>query len=206
MNVQKIGLKNMTLQKIDPQKIDLQKIHLRELTHREAAAWAKPLSLFAAQTWSDAFTGRGYYTPEIVKGYTDVAFTEAGFDLELADPRNHFFIVELDGRLVGYAKLEERPTEPCILTERPIYLSRFYLDRSVHGTGVAKKFLDFVTGKASTLGFRSLWLSVWELNVPAVKFYEKHHFVKAGEWEYPFTSHGKQYIDIDWLMAWTIAR
>jgi GNAT superfamily N-acetyltransferase len=80
-------------------------------------------------------------------------------------------------------------------------LSRFYLDRSVHGSGLAKKLLDSVNGTAEARGFLSLWLSVLELNVPAVKFYTKHGFIKVGEWEYPYTSHGKRYIDIDWLMV-----
>ncbi len=175
--------------------------NIREIDCQEAKVWAAPLAIVGAKLWSATFTGLAYYTPEIVKGYTDLAFTDAVLESELSDPKNRFLAVESNGEVVGYAKLEMRKSEPCIQTKNPMYLSRFYLDRSHHGTGLAKKLLDAVNDTATSLGFLSLWLSVWELNVPAVKFYTKHGFAKVGEWEYPFTSQGKQYVDIDWLMT-----
>ena len=172
-----------------------------EYNRRDIQQWAQVLSRVATQTWSDTFIGRGYYTEEIIKGYTHHAFSIAKITEELTDALSHFLIVKSGDEVIGYAKIEERSVEPCISTKKPLYLSRFYLDRSAHGKGVAKKLLDAVFAKALDLGYQSIWLSVWELNVPAVKFYLKHGFKKDGEWEYPFTSNGTNYVDIDWLMS-----
>ena len=176
-----------------------------EFNGRDIALWARLLSRLATETWRETFVGRGYYTAEIVEGYVSEAFAVAKITAELADHRNHFLVVKSGEDVVGYAKIEERSVEACISTTKPLYLSRFYLVSSAHGKGVAKKLLDAVCAKALVLGYESLWLSVWELNVPAVKFYLKHGFKKDGAWEYPFTSHGKHYVDIDWLMSFRIS-
>ena len=181
--------------------MDIKDFNIQEIGCGDAGQWGAPLTKLARRLWSETFTGLSYYTPEIVKGYTDVAFTEAILEGEISDEKNQFFIVEGDGVLVGYAKMEIRKPVEIIQSKKPIYLSRLYLDRQCHGTGLAKRVLDRLNDKAGALGFLSLWLSVYELNVPAVKFYKKHGFQKVGEWDYPFTSHGKQYVDIDWLMV-----
>ncbi len=175
-----------------------------EYNRKNIPHWARELSRVATQTWSDTFIGRGYYTAEIVRGYTDNAFSIAKTTEELTDESGHFFMVQNGDDVIGYAKLEERSVEPCISTTMPLYLARFYLDRSAHGTGVAKKLLDAVCAKTLELGYQSIWLSVWEPNIPAVKFYLKHGFKKDGEWEYPLTSNGTHYVDIDWLMSFTV--
>lgn len=181
--------------------MDSHQINIRKIGCQEAGPWVAPLAALSSRLWSETFTGLSYYTPEIVKGYVDVAFTEAMIEAELFDEKNLFLLVEVDGVLVGYAKLEMRKPVAVIQSEKPIYLSRLYLDRRCHGTGLAKKVLDRISEEARALGFLSLWLSVYELNVPAVKFYKKQGFQKVGEWDYPFTSHGKTYVDIDWLMV-----
>ena len=64
--------------------------------------------------------------------------------------------------------------------DQPVELQRFYLDRSAHGTGVARELMSAVHEAAKELGGRHLWLGVWERNARAIAFYSKMGFAKVG--------------------------
>ena len=97
---------------------------IRELDRRDSKKWAEPLAELSAKLWADTFIGISYYTPEIVKGYTDVAFTTATLECELSDSNNIFQLVECEQTIVGYAKMENRQPVAAIQSKNPLYLSR----------------------------------------------------------------------------------
>ena len=57
---------------------------------------------------------------------------------------------------------------------------RFYVDRPLHGTGLARRLMDAVLEAARSRAKRTLWLGVWERNARAQAFYRKAGFMDVG--------------------------
>jgi ribosomal protein S18 acetylase RimI-like enzyme len=63
----------------------------------------------------------------------------------------------------------------------PGEISRIYVIESFHGSGLGKLFLDHQIEIAKETQCTGVWLSVWEKNVRAQKFYLKNGFTPVGE-------------------------
>jgi ribosomal protein S18 acetylase RimI-like enzyme len=153
------------------------------------------------QTFAETFVGMQYYTKEIVDGYTSQAFTKEKISKDLSDPKITYLLLEEDGELAGYAKLVDRHLEDCVRNFNAIYLERFYFLKSFQRLGFGQIMMDEVKSRTKSLGFDSMWLSVWEYNTPAVAFYRKHGFEHIGEWDWAFEFAGKRYVDRDWIFV-----
>ena len=102
---------------------------------------------------------------------------------ELADPACRTLVLEVDGQLLGYALLRAHgPDEPrdSFHFVKPLEVSRFYLDATLHGSGAAGGLMDAVLAHAASAGHDGLWLQVWERNLRAIRFYAKAGFADAG--------------------------
>ena len=165
------------------------------------AAHIPILSELGRQTFSETFVGKSYYTPELIDDYSRVAFAHDKLAAEIVDPKIQFFLVEVDGEFGGYIKITEREPIACVLHLNAIYLDRFYLTKPFHRRGLGEKMLTKVFEVARARRYDAVWLSVWENNDPALNFYRKHGFVRAGEWDWPFESLGKKYIDLDYIFT-----
>jgi ribosomal protein S18 acetylase RimI-like enzyme len=154
-----------------------------------------------AQTFAETFVGMQYYTKEIVEGYTSQAFTVDKISKELSDPKITYLLLEAGGELAGYAKLVDRPREECVRSFNAIYLERIYFLKSFQRRGLGQVLMNEVKSRTKNLGFDSMWLSVWEYNIPAVAFYRKHEFEHVGEWDWAFEFAGKRYVDRDWIFV-----
>jgi len=71
----------------------------------------------------------------------------------------------------------------CVSDRSAIELVRFYVDRSLHGSGVARTLMNAVDAAAASRA-RTIWLGVWEHNPRAIAFYLKCGFVDVGS--HPF--------------------
>jgi GNAT superfamily N-acetyltransferase len=88
--------------------------------------------------------------------------------------RNGFWVVEIDGHIVGMFGTESRSDDS---TE----LRRMYLDRSYRGRGIAQRMLQCAEAHARDLGFSKLILSTAEVQEAAIAFYRKsgYRFVRT---------------------------
>lgn len=161
------------------------------------------LSELGRRTFSETFVGKGYYTQELIDDYADVAFAEDRLAAELNQNKIQYYLIQVDGEFCGYIKITERDLIPCVQHLNALYLDRFYLTKEFHRRGLGSVMLAKVYEEARLRGYSYLWLSVWEHNYPALSFYGKHGFVRAGEWDWVFESKGKKYIDLDYI--YTIA-
>jgi diamine N-acetyltransferase len=146
---------------------------------RAAAADAAGLAVFAERTFRDAFEADN--DPADMDLYCLQAFSEVLQAAEIADPAIDTWIMH-DARdgLVAYAQLRDGVVPSAVTGPRPIELSRFYVDRAHHATGVAGALMSAVLNAARARKAQTLWLGVWERNVRAQAFYRKHHFVDVG--------------------------
>ena len=118
--------------------------------------------------------------------YVLESFSQAQIEDELNDTDSAFFIAELNGKAVGYAKLRENSTVVCLKNENAVELHRIYILERAKGTGVGDKLMNRCFETARAKGYETIWLGVWEQNSAAQRFYEKLGFMKVGELEFPY--------------------
>src|SRR6266404_4950041 len=119
---------------------------------------AQALLELATRTYYETFAPLN--TPENMRAYMSSAFTPSQFEADLRDPSAIFLLVEIDGKLGGYAKLRASEIPACIVGEAPVELVRFYVDQPWHGSGVASKMMQACLGEAQRRGFRTVYLGV----------------------------------------------
>ncbi len=136
------------------------------------------LATFAARTFEEAFGSAN--DPADMALYLSTAYGLAQQSRELADPAVDTLMVEVEGRLAGYAQLREGPAPACVTGPRPVEIRRFYVDQPWQGRGVARALMAAVRSTAAGRGGRTLWLAVWERNERAQAFYRKCGFVEVG--------------------------
>jgi ribosomal protein S18 acetylase RimI-like enzyme len=134
--------------------------------------------------------------PENVSAYLDEAFTLEQFEKELAHPASTFFVAELEGELIGYTKVNLVPAQTDVHDPESLEIARLYVLEDHLGSGLGKKLLDTAIDFAKQNQKKYLWLGVWEMNVRAIRFYEKNGLRIFGSHPFPFGDE----VQTDYLM------
>lgn len=142
---------------------------------------AETLMPLAIKIFNDTFAGHPLNKPEDMETYTAEAFSLEQVRRELTDENKIVFIAEIEGEMIGFAKLKEHSTENCITDPNPIELQRFYIAHEFHGQGIAKTLMESVLDEARSKNYQTIWLGVWEYNPRAQRFYEKLGFQVVGK-------------------------
>lgn len=134
--------------------------------------------------------------PENVSAYLEEAFNLDQFGKELANPASTFFLAELEGELIGYAKVNLVPAQTDVHDPKSLEISRLYVLEEYLGLGVGKILFDHSIAFAKQNQKKYLWLGVWEKNARAIRFYEKNGLRIFGSHPFPFGDE----IQTDYLM------
>ena len=137
------------------------------------------LAGLGARTFSETFGPDN--TPDDMAAYIATSFSPAQLESELLDSRSVFFVAEIDGAAVGYAKLHSGDAETSVEGERPVELVRLYASKEWLGRGVGEALMRTCIFDAGLQGHRTLWLGVWEKNARARAFYRKWGFKEVGK-------------------------
>jgi ribosomal protein S18 acetylase RimI-like enzyme len=151
---------------------------LRRATPSDAAA----LSELGATTFTESFAR--LYHPDDLAAFLAEHHSEAACAATLADPRYAVWLLEEDGRPIGYAL-----AGPCGLPHPEVRagdgeLKRLYLRRAAQNGGGGALLCDAALAWLERDGPRQLWISVWSENAGAQRFYARRGFEKAGEYEF----------------------
>ncbi|MGI8882698.1 MAG: GNAT family N-acetyltransferase [Pyrinomonadaceae bacterium] len=92
---------------------------------------------------------------------------------ELEDANSTFLIAEFNGKAVGYAKLREGKKVECLKDKNAIEVQRIYLLEKMKGKNIGKALIEKCLEVGKQKGYKTLWLGVWDKNLPAQKFYER---------------------------------
>ena len=149
-------------------------LRIRRATVADASLIAK----VGAATFVTSFGAQN--TPENVAKHLAKAFGEEILRRELGDPAVTYLIAEQDGRTAGYAQVREGDAPPCVAGVGPVEVRRFYVISDFHGTGLAQILMNACADDARSRGGRTLWLSVWDQNPRAIRFYTKWGFEDVG--------------------------
>ncbi len=151
------------------------------LIRRALPTDADALATLAERLWRETYTGR-IPAPDLEQHLAE-AFGPAQQAAELADPACRTLLLEGGGNLLGYTLLRAHgPAPGTSSTEflNPLEVVRFYLDQSVHGTGVARELMEATLAEAAAAGHDGVWLQAWERSARALRFYAKLGFTPAG--------------------------
>lgn len=170
---------------------------MSEIIYRDAIDGdAAALSAFARATWLATF-GHLPYPPHDLSNYLAEKYEEAVQRAEIADPKVRYRLALRGGAIVGYCMMGvlEMPVEDA----RGLELHRLYVDESVKGAGVADALMDDCVAWARGKGATSLYLSVWEENQRAQRFYRRRGFEDHSEWKFMVGNTGDR--DLIWRLA-----
>ena len=146
--------------------------------YRDAtAADAKALAEFCARSFVDTF---GHlYPPKDLWAYLAAKYGETIQREEIADPRIRYRLAFESGHLVGYCMMGELDMK--VDAPGALELHRLYVDGHIKGAGVAAALMDDCLAWAREKGASALYLSVWENNHRAQRFYKRYGFEHVGE-------------------------
>jgi diamine N-acetyltransferase len=140
---------------------------------------AEAIADFARETWTATF---GHlYPPEDLNAFLTAKF---GADIqrrEMADGLR--YVLAFDGAgLAGYCAMGalDMPVDES----RALELHRLYIHERAKGAGVAQKLMDETIAWARGKGAPALYLSVWENNERAQRFYRRYGFQDHSEWDF----------------------
>ncbi len=152
---------------------------MSDIVYRRAVeADAEALAAFAADSFVETF-GR-LYPPEDLEAYLAKSYGTAIQREELADPAICVWLALSGDAIVGYAMAG--PVDMEVVHgahDRELY--RLYVGERVKGAGVARFLMGEVLAWAKEQGAEALWLSVWENNERAQRFYKRYGFDHIGE-------------------------
>ena len=136
-------------------------------------------------------------TPENVAATVAKHYGLEAQQRQLDDGTRLNLVLEREGAIAGHAQLRLLSDTPAPVRPLPTAeISRFYIDGAFHGQGLAQQMMAEVRRLAAARGARSLWLSCWQEQPQAIRFYEKEGFRIAGTLVFEVGDDPKD----DWLM------
>jgi ribosomal protein S18 acetylase RimI-like enzyme len=126
----------------------------------------------------------------------DRAFSKEQLKKELLNENVSFYLTYKDENLVGYCKLNEKEAQTEPFGNTSLEIERIYVLNEFQGQQFGKQMLLKIIETAKGKNLEFIWLGVWEKNTAAIRFYERHGFVKIGTHPY-YIGNDKQ---TDWLM------
>lgn len=139
---------------------------------------APALAELAARTFIDTFAADN--RPDDIRAHVESSFGIARQSAELANPDVVTILALREEAPIAYAQVRRNAPPACVTEPGSVELHRFYVDRSAHGSGIARTLMSAVFAAASELGGRHVWLGVWERNLRAIAFYARMGFVPVG--------------------------
>jgi ribosomal protein S18 acetylase RimI-like enzyme len=150
------------------------------VTYRDATPDdAEAIADFARETWTATF---GHlYPPEDLNAFLAAKY---GADIqrrEMAEGSRYLLAFDEAG-IAGYCMMGalDMPVDD----PRALELHRLYVHERAKGAGVAQNLMDEVIAWARGKGAPALYLSVWENNERAQRFYRRYGFADYSEWDF----------------------
>ena len=156
-------------------KILNQRVHQPDTVIRKAHQQdAELLVELGKRAFREAFAAQN--SPEDMASHLRTTFSLDDIKTQLDDKDTLYLISDLQAEPVGYAYLY--PTQPPAAIKDPmaIQLIRFYLLEKCYGLGVGNTLMKSCLAESGARGYRTVWLSSWELNGRANAFYRRWHF------------------------------
>jgi diamine N-acetyltransferase len=127
------------------------------------------------QTFAETFSSVN--SIENMTSYLKSEFSTETLKTQLTDEGSEFYFAELDGRPVGYLKINLGQSQTEIKDKEALEIERVYVLKEFHGKKVGQKLYEKALTIARQKSIDYVWLGVWEKNFRAIRFYEKNGFI-----------------------------
>ncbi|MBC7776790.1 MAG: GNAT family N-acetyltransferase [Phycisphaerae bacterium] len=132
------------------------------------------LRSFAERTFRIAFEADN--EPVRFEEYCSKAFSSEQFRLELEHAASSFWLGWEGETLAAYLKLNFDRHPPELASNKTVQVERLYVEPAMQGRKIGAQVLDFACEQAIEMDADWIWLSVWQDNPPALRFYERYGF------------------------------
>ncbi|MFN0212755.1 MAG: GNAT family N-acetyltransferase [Saprospiraceae bacterium] len=134
----------------------------------------EPLRSFAERTFRIAFQADN--DPERFEEYCAKAFSTAQFMEELGHIGSKFWLGWKGETLAVYLKLNFDTHPEELGSQQTVQVERLYVEPSLQSNRIGEQMLYFACKQAQEAKADWIWLSVWQENPPALRFYERFGF------------------------------
>lgn len=133
---------------------------------------------FSYKTYHETFAHMN--TPSNMKTYLEQSFNIDKLSGELSNSNSLFYFLYANGKLAGYLKLNETPSQTDLNDTQSLEIERIYVAKEFQGEGFGNALMNKAIDIANTRKKLYVWLGVWEKNDRALLFYKKNGFYKVG--------------------------
>lgn len=140
---------------------------------------ASSLCAMARQSFSETFAH--LYDPVPFAQFLDQAYGPSGsMERGLADPLIFWQVATVGDKPIGYVKLSPLMAPAPAPQPGAMELQQIYVLSPWHGRGVAERLINWALDTACTEGASEIYLTVFDHNARAKRFYSRHGFSKIG--------------------------
>jgi ribosomal protein S18 acetylase RimI-like enzyme len=143
-----------------------------------AATHGEALNTMAQQAFVDTFAH--LYREQDLNSFLRSAYGPNGLLKDLADPTFDWRVATTDGKIAGYVKVGPLGLPAPDPLTGALELKQMYVLKDWHGQGIAPQLMDWAIAKARERKAPELYLSVFDHNHRAKRFYARYGFVDVG--------------------------
>ena len=152
-------------EKMHDKQMNIRKINIQDI---------EKLKEIGKLTFAETFSSEN--SEENMKEYLESGFSTEKLTAELTDQNAEFYFAELDGKTIGYLKVNVGQSQTEIRDKNALEIERIYVLKEFHGKKVGQILYDKAIELAKEKNVEYVWLGVWEQNPRAIRFYEKNGF------------------------------
>jgi len=122
-----------------------------------------------------------HYEVEAFERFCDEVYRPGGsMARDFGAPDVRWQVVTAEGEPIGYAKLTPLRAPAVDAAPDALELQQIYVLADWHGTGVAERLMQWGLDEARASGASELYLTVFDHNERAKRFYTRHGFEEVG--------------------------
>ncbi len=136
-------------------------------------------------------------TPQIMQEYVDKNFRTEACRNELIDESNIFYAIFYNNEPAGYYKIILNKPHPAVALQPVTYMERLYLLSRFYNLKLGQQLMQHAVNLSKNSSEKGMWLTVWQKNERALRFYQKAGFAVVEEGKFVLT---EKYSNPTWVM------
>ena len=154
-------------------------LNIRKATKTDAIY----IALLGRITFNESF-GHLFSDKNDLLAYHERTFSVSKIENSIQKENNVFWIAFDDGLPIGYAKLKLNSRSEFLSQNKICQLQKIYVLKDFLSKKIGWELQNSVLKDARNIGFKTVWLSVYEGNERAIRFYERNDFEPIGTHDY----------------------
>lgn len=139
----------------------------------------KNIASLAVQVWLDTYATEGIR--DVFSEYVWNELTPESFQKRFDDKNRLFISVKKNNHLIGFVEINTNSTSP-VNSELNFEIDKLYIQNNFCGKNIGSEIISFIGNYCSENSIPGMWLTVYENNIRAIKFYFKNDFEEIGEY------------------------